>query len=217
LDNDRSSSRKKYDAAVSEALRKGDAPFLCNVLGYEETIIEFCVRQKTTIVKKLLSTRPDLQVDADQFIPQPGVLLNDATTRSLGKTEYIKAFTTYSSVLFDLQVADAVTKGDESAVQALPLLRLTEAAKEACRQGKDELVVSILERLYRGVPTASDNPLLFGKREPIEVVERYNKAHQLAMQRAKTKPKPTPKSAGSAYNVDDNTSTPSSSMCCALQ
>jgi hypothetical protein len=96
-------ARRKYDAAVSEALRKGDAPFLCNVLGYEETVIEFCVRQKTAIVKKLLVDRPDLMVDADQFIPQPGVLLNDSTSRSLGKTEYIKAFSTYSAVLFELQ------------------------------------------------------------------------------------------------------------------
>eukprot|EP00906_Rhabdomonas_costata_P024537 RCo035249 len=175
-DTDTNFSRRKFDAAIHDAFRKGDTAFLCNILGYEETIIELCALQKTSLVKKLLMTRPDLMVEADVFIPQPGVFLNESTTRSLSKAEYIKAYTAFNTVLFDLQVSEAVRKDDLEAIQSLPLLRLAEAAKESCRQGKEEMTVQILERLYRAVPSAADTKISFGKRAPVEVAEMYKRA-----------------------------------------
>jgi len=191
-ESDSLSSRKKYDQAVKEAVKRGDAAFLCNVLGYEEAVVELCVRQKSTLVKKLLAERPELMVEADMFIPQPGILLNETTTRFLTKAEYIKAFTTYSTVSFDLQVSEAIRMENRDAIQSLPVLKLMDAAKEACRQGKEDLAAFALDRLYRQVPSACENMNVFGKREAPEVVQVYLKAHQNALQSYK-KPVSSPR------------------------
>eukprot|EP01004_Peranema_trichophorum_P004068 NODE_3014_length_1441_cov_48.568285_g2617_i0.p1 GENE.NODE_3014_length_1441_cov_48.568285_g2617_i0~~NODE_3014_length_1441_cov_48.568285_g2617_i0.p1 ORF type:complete len:304 (+),score=41.21 NODE_3014_length_1441_cov_48.568285_g2617_i0:110-1021(+) len=182
-DTDKASSRKKHSEEVKKAFHNVDIPFLCNILGVEETIIEFCALRKTDVVVRMLQERPHLVVEPDVFIPLPGVLLNSYTKRSLSREEYMRAYSTYIAARHELEVSQVVSSGNNNDLQKIAVIRLPDAIREACRAGNEKSATTLLIRLFKEIPTfrESPQPVAFGKYETTSTIETYNRAHKAAM------------------------------------